>query len=78
VFVSYDVKFRDPVLLKHNVLRCKAVQDDTAIGVVAFNAVDSIDRLPKHANIAYYIRNNSFNGNETIELVLKDIAGLDN
>ncbi len=78
IFVSYNVKFRDPVLLKHNVLRCKVVQDDTSIGLVAFNTVDSIDSLPKHANIAYYIRNNSFNGNDTIELVLKDIAGLDN
>ncbi len=78
VFVSYDVKLRDPVLLKHNVLRCKAVQDDTTLGVVAFNTVDSIDRLPKHANIAYYIRNNAYNGSDTIELVLKDIAGLDN
>lgn len=78
VFVSYDVKLRDPVLLKHNVMRCKVVQDDTTLGVVAFNTVDSIDRLPKHANIAYYIRNNAYNGSDTIELVLKDIAGLDN
>ncbi len=78
VFVSYGVKLKDPVLLKHNVLRCKAIQDDTSIGVVAFNTVDSIDNLPKHANIAYYIRNNSFNGKDTVELVLKDMTGLDN
>ncbi len=78
IFVSYNVRLTEPVVLKHNVLRCKAVQDDTTIGLVAFNTADTVDSLPKHANIAYYVRNNSFNGKERVELVLKDMTGLDN
>lgn len=78
VFVSYNVKLAEPSLLKHNVIRCKAIQDDTSISLVVFNTQDSIDSLPKYANIAYYIRSNSFNGNNNVELVLKDIVGVNN
>ncbi|MGB9736064.1 MAG: single-stranded-DNA-specific exonuclease RecJ [bacterium] len=78
VFVSYNVKLAEPTVLKHNVIRCKAVQDDTSIGLVVFNTQDPIDSLPRYANIAYYIRNNTFNGNDNVELVLKDIVGVSN
>lgn len=74
VFISYNVKITDPVMLKNNVLRCKAVQDDAVMEVISFRTVESIDSLPKYAHIAYYIRNNTFNGSENIELVLKDIV----
>ncbi len=78
VFVSYNVKIAEPVMLKNNVLRCKAVQDDTVVELVAFRLVDSIDNLPRYANIAYYIRSNSFHGTGNAELVLKDIAASEN
>lgn len=78
VFVSYNVKIADPVLLKNNVLRCKAIHDDTVAELVAFRMVDSIESLPKYANIAYYIRNNTFHGAGDTELVLKDIAASEN
>ncbi|MCL4558684.1 MAG: single-stranded-DNA-specific exonuclease RecJ [Deltaproteobacteria bacterium] len=74
VFISHDVRIADPVMLKNNVVRCKAVQDDSVMDLISFNAVESIESLPKYANIAYYIRNNVFNGSENIELVLKDIV----
>lgn len=74
VFVSYNVKITEPVMLKKNVLRCKAVQDNAVMELVSFKTVESIDSLPKYANIAYYIRINTFNGSENIELVLKDIV----
>jgi single-stranded-DNA-specific exonuclease len=78
IFVSYNVRLTEPVVLKHNVLRCKAVQDNTSLGLVIFNTTESVDSLPKYANIAYHIRSNTFNGNDSVELVLKDIASVNN
>ncbi len=74
VFTSYDVKIADPVMLKNNVLRCRGVQDGSIMNLVSFNAVASIDSLPKYANIAYYVRNNVYNGSESVELVVKDVV----
>ncbi len=78
IFVSNNIKISDPRVMRNNTIKFKAIQDDTSFDVIFYGSKEHIDNLPRHANIAYTLRNNVFDGYDSIILNLKDMREVQN